>query len=115
MSQSYGLYNYLATVIRVIDGDTIELQIDLGFKMHYKTTCRLYGIDTPELRIAAQKDAAKLAKAAVESLLPSGTSIRVESRELDKYGRALVEVYLDGRLETSLNMWLVEQGHAKPY
>ncbi len=115
MSQSYGLYNYLATVIRVVDGDTIELQIDLGFKMHYRTTCRLYGIDTPELKIPAQKEAAKLAKAAVEELIPSGVAVRIESRELDKYGRALVEVYLDGRLETSLNQWLIDQGHAKPY
>lgn len=115
MIQSYGLYNYLARVVRVVDGDTIELEIDLGFKLKYRSTCRMYGINTPELRVADQKVAAQAAKNAVQEMLPAGTGVRIESRELDKYGRPLAEVYLDGRLETSLNQWLIDNGHAKPY
>lgn len=43
-------YIYDAKVIRVIDGDTIELLVDLGFGLHFKMKARLYGIDTPETR-----------------------------------------------------------------
>jgi micrococcal nuclease len=108
------LYNYKATVVRVIDGDSVELTIDLGFTVKWKSTCRLYGINTPELN---SKDLALRAKAleAKQCLidkLPAGTVVFISSKELDKYGRPLVDIYCG---ELHLNQWLVDNGFAETY
>lgn len=89
------LYNYKATVNRIVDGDTVELTIDLGFTVQWKSTCRLFGINTPEL---ISKDPLVRAKALeakqyVIDKLPIGCVVHIASRQLDKFGRPLADIY----------------------
>ena len=129
------MFTYAAKLIEVVDGDTVDLLIDLGFGVHVKERCRLYGIDAPEMPTAA----AKAAKAYLESLLGAATGdlhvqtikmTRKPKEKTDKYGRYLAVLY-DGlhslkqdqarsmalrapnEFWSSINRSMVEQGHAK--
>jgi micrococcal nuclease len=104
------LYNYKATVLRILDGDTIELNIDLGFTVHWKSTCRFYGINTPELKSkdAQERKRAKEARDFTSECLPIGASVIVKSKELDKYGRPLVDLYY-GEDNIHLNQLLLDK------
>lgn len=111
------LYTYEATVIRVVDGDTAQLQIDLGFTVTWTSNCRFYGINTPELK---SKDPdvryqAKEARTQTEFHLKPGSKIRIISRELDKYGRPLVDIYCGKDYQLHLNQWLVDNNYAVAY
>ena len=114
------LWHYRATVTRIIDGDTIEVDIDLGFKTTLKKErIRLLGIDTPELRSRdeSERARAKLAKEYVESVIPVGTEVRITTRkdEKGKYGRYLAQVRYkkeDGT-EYLLDQSLREHNHQK--
>lgn len=100
--------SYYAHVLNVIDGDTFECLVDLGFNVVQKFKVRLDGIDTPE------KDTKKgvAAKAYVEDLI-NNKDIILKDHGCEKYGRALASVeLLDGRDLTSL---LIEQGIGKEY
>lgn len=110
------LYHYKATVVRVVDGDTAELMIHLGFTIVWRSTCRFYGINTPELRSkdAEERAKAKEARALVEQYLAPGSVVYIKSHELDKYGRPLVSIYC-GEEQLKLNDKLVELGLAKSY
>lgn len=106
------LYTYKATVIRIIDGDTIELTIDLGYKVYWNSSCRLYGINAPELK-GDTLEAGLKAREFLASKLPAGRGIIIRSRQLDKYGRPIVEIInVDG---SSLNQQMVDAGYAKEY
>jgi micrococcal nuclease len=89
------LHHYRATVTRILDGDTVELVIDLGFTVQWKSTCRLYGVNTPELTSKDPLIRAKAleAKQYLIDKLPLGGQVYIKSRELDKYGRPLADVY----------------------
>lgn len=90
-------YSYGATVLRVIDGDTLLCNVDLGFKLRWEHPVRLWGIDAPEL---GTETGAK-AKAFVENL--KLTDVTLLSCKPDKYGRVLADVLLpDGRRLTQL-------------
>jgi micrococcal nuclease len=91
------MYNYKAIVKRIIDGDSLILDIDLGFNMWMKNkSTRLYGVDTPEIRTrnAVEKKAGLLAKEFVEGKLTVGDSITIDSYldKSEKFGRILVVV-----------------------
>lgn len=111
------LYTYKATVNRVVDGDTAELIIDLGFTVQWKSTCRFYGINTLELKSkdAAEREMAKEAKTQTSFHLPVGSKVIIVSRDLDKYGRPLVDVYCGVDYKLHLNEWLVQNKYAKVY
>lgn len=107
-------YVYKARIINVVDGDTLDMQVDLGFYTYIKHRFRLARIDTPELNStdAEQRTKAKEAKAYVEQF--NGQDVLIKSFKKDKYGRFLAEVYLlfeDVFLEC-LNDKLVTAGHA---
>jgi micrococcal nuclease len=87
-------YKYKARVVRVIDGDTVVLAIDLGFKITATENCRMLGYDAPEMR---GKDRTKglLAKAALEGLLIGPLTITTHKDKKCKYGRYLVEISTD--------------------
>lgn len=98
-----------ATVVRVVDGDTVVLDLDLGWHITLRAGVRVYGVDAPELATEEGKRAAEW----VRSWLPVGAPVTFRSRVLDKYGRPLGRVVLgDGR---DLGVLLVDAGMAKPY
>jgi len=111
------LYHYKAEVTRVVDGDTVDAFIDLGFDLHAKQRVRLFGIDTPECRTRdlVEKAAGLKAKERLKCLLKEGKNKCVIETRLDKkgkYGRVLGTLYMDKK---NLNTTLVKEGHAKRY
>lgn len=88
------MYEYNAKILRVVDGDTIEVELDLGFHLKYKNVIRLARINADELRDVdpEKRSNAKKAKEYLTVLLPKDTSVVVLSKSLDKYGRILGEV-----------------------
>lgn len=79
-------YCYHGTILRWVDGDTLDIEVDLGFKVKTVQRFRLLGVDTPERGETGFKEARQLA----ESLMPSGSQALFESMKSDKYGRWLV-------------------------
>lgn len=101
------IYN-VVNAERVVDGDTCELLLDLGFNIFYKVDVRLEGLDTPEKNTPE----GKVVRAKVEEWFKTKTLVLV-SKEVDKYGRVLGEVKtVDG---VSLNKWLLTEGFARVY
>jgi micrococcal nuclease len=109
------LYNYKARVVNVVDGDTVKLDIDLGFYMKWRTNCRLSHINADELRDAdpALKESAFKAKEYLETVLKPADRVLVKSTQLDKYKRPVVQIITESGL--NVNEDLVAKGHAKPY
>lgn len=113
------LYHYKATLLKVVDGDTVWLRIDLGFELFKECSCRLYGINTPELRKKEEKEAAIKAMDYLQSLFNGdqvgsqvGDQVYVYSNKLDKYGRPLVTIHVG---DVNVNARMVEEKLAVPY
>lgn len=106
------IYVRNAKVIRVIDGDTAEFNVDLGCDITINMTCRLNGINAPEVRSAA----GKVSKEWLLAKLPAHTKVVIQTFEdkKEKYGRYLAEVYLPDTT-ISLNDQLVQLGLAVAY
>jgi micrococcal nuclease len=102
------MYNYKAIVNRVVDGDTVNLKIDLGFRLSYTANCRMAGINAPEM----SEDAGKQSKAALMENLPVGHVVDIISTGLDKYGRPIVVIKVNG---TDINIKMITQGFAVKY
>ena len=104
------MYTYKAQVVRVIDGDTVILNIDLGFNIFHVMSCRLAGVNAPEFNAKdeATRAVAIASKNYLMSILPVGEWIEIESKKLDKYGRAVVKI-------DYVNDIMIEQGHAVEY
>jgi micrococcal nuclease len=104
-------YTYKAKVIRVVDGDTVWLEVDLGFRMKTINDFRLYGVDTPERGQPGWAEATDF----VKKLAPAGTEVLITTyKDPDKYGRWLAEIDVQGQYQT-LNMQLVTNGLAEAY
>lgn len=110
------MMTYKAIVEKVIDGDTIKMSIDLGFRIWIKANCRLYGINAPELnsKDEDERNRAKQSVSHLSELVTVGEKYNIISHELDKYGRPLVTILVKG-LEESINNMMVESGHAIKY
>jgi micrococcal nuclease len=117
------MYEYAATVVRIVDGDTLYLDIDLGFFIRMTIDVRLKGINTPELRGPTRK-AGLTAKAYVVEALPVVSLVVVRTFKAEKYGRYLADVYYRPGATTRqeimekprhLNQELLDQGLAKPF
>jgi|TARA_R110000803_G_C11865025_1_gene307671 micrococcal nuclease len=109
------MYLYSAKLIRVIDGDTVDASIDLGFDVWVKKRIRLYGIDTPETRTRdlEEKKAGIAAKERLEALMNDcGGVFTLQSHGVGKYGRCLGTLLID---EVNINELLVIEGLAKEY
>ena len=94
------MYEYGCTVTRVVDGDTIDVIIDLGFSILHKCRVRLYGIDTPESRTRDKDEKArgKLAAKFLKDSIDKGKTVVLQSKLKDskgKYGRVLGSVIVD--------------------
>jgi Micrococcal nuclease (thermonuclease) homologs len=100
------MYTYSATLVRVIDGGTARLDLDLGFGLRRRSeSYRFAGIDAPEMNTPE----GVAAKDALDSRLRSAASLLAQTSKADKYGRWLVELYADG---SCINDWLVSNGLA---
>ena len=116
------MYNYKAKLLRGIDGDTIDVMIDLGFDIWVKKRIRLAGIDAYEVRTRDKKEKVlgKLAKNRLQQVLEKNDEIQVKSQGVGKYGRCIAQVYVikrhiksDKYHGKSINQMMVQEGHAK--
>ena len=114
------MYEYnIKKVTKVVDGDTIDVDIDLGFNISYSQRVRLAGIDTPESRTkdAREKALGLEVKNKVKSAIESAKTVIIKTElpdSTEKYGRILGWVYLDGTAK-SLNEQLIDEGYAWGY
>lgn len=109
------MYLYKIEVLKVIDGDTIDVRIDLGFNVWHKCRVRFMGINTPESRTKNLEEKAKglAAKKRLKELLSvDKADIKMQSYGVGKYGRVLGEVFVDDK---NINQQLVKEGHAVFY
>ena len=111
------MYEYNCKIDRVVDGDTVDVNIDLGFDVWMlKQRIRLYGVDTPESRTrdAEEKVFGNLAKNFVQVRLPVGSNqvLRTKLDGKGKFGRILGEFVIG---ETTLNSLLIESNNAVKY
>jgi micrococcal nuclease len=107
------MYEYAAKLVGVHDGDTITVDVDLGFDLHYVgLALRLYGLNAPELATAA----GKVARQFTVDWLASrpALTIRTVKDKREKFGRMLATV-IDPATGTSLNRALIDAGQAVPY
>ena len=117
-------YNFRVTEInRVLDGDTIDVTIDLGFDLYKKERVRIAGVDTPEKRTRNLEekelgiDATEWLKAKLEGTLAGDDELSIRTElvgGVGKYGRLLGWLYI-GDESVSLNEQMIEQGYAWPY
>tara|TARA_R100001369_G_scaffold12502_2_gene26636 strand:+ start:11971 stop:12417 length:447 start_codon:yes stop_codon:yes gene_type:complete len=138
MAKKMDFREYECELIKVVDGDTIDCWIDLGFKVKWKARVRYMGLDTWESRTRDLEEKAKglLAKARNKELLEQGT-FKLKSFGTGKYGRVLGEIFVapefvgehinecianpDSKIDLSLDGWvsvndvLMEEGHAYAY
>ena len=112
------LYHYKAIVLDVYDGDTIRVEIDLGFGLKWRgydnrgVQIRLYGIDTPEVR-GEEKNLGLLIRDKLRDLILNKTVILKTIKDTtEKYGRYLGIIITEENL--NLNEWLLNEGYAKP-
>jgi micrococcal nuclease len=114
------MYEYrVKQVLKVVDGDTIDVVIDLGFDISFTSRVRLAGIDTPESRTtdAREKILGKEVKEYLTKALNGATDIVIRTEKVDsseKYGRILGWLFIN-RQTDSLNMELVNKGYAWAY
>ncbi len=114
---------YEAKVLDIHDGDTISVEIDLGFQITFKDKIRFYGLNAPELRVRDEKR--KLVEnplglktlEVVKSFIKVGDTITLETvkDKKEKYGRYLANVYVSkGKEQVLLNKYLLDNNFAEP-
>lgn len=114
------MYQYRAKILKVLDGDTVDIDLDLGFNIILANQrVRMAGIDTPESRTtnAEEKVRGQLSKKKLAEKLPVGSYAIIETQKPDsnddKFGRILgVFILEDG---TRVNDWLIKNNYAVPY
>ena len=121
------MYEYKAVIDRVVDGDTIDVTIDLGFSVWKKIRVRMEGINTPESRTRdlEEKKRGLAAKDRLKSILEfNNNKCILKVSGVGKYGRALATVLVeslsplygeDGVTLIDVNKQLIEEGHAVEY
>ena len=110
---------YVNEVTNIVDGDTIDVVIDLGFDILFKSRVRLAGIDTPESRTSnkEEKVLGLEAKEYLKKHIKAAKKVVIRTEKMDsseKYGRILGWVYLDGESE-SINNKMINDGYAWGY
>ena len=118
MAKKMDKHIYSAKLQRVVDGDTCDALIDLGFDTWVKKRIRFYGVDTWESRTRNLEEKKKglAAKAYVKDLLENSDEGKfvLKSYGVGKYGRVLADLFVKGH-EKSVNQLLLENGHAYEY
>jgi micrococcal nuclease len=108
------MYKYNAKLDRVVDGDTIDALVDLGFDTWKKVRIRMMGMNAPESRTRdlEEKKLGLAAKARLIEMLGDGV-FTLQSHGVGKYGRCLGEIFRES--DISLNKQLINEGHATEY
>ena len=108
------MYKYNAKLDRVVDGDTIDALVDLGFDTWKKVRIRMMGMNAPESRTRdlEEKKLGLAAKARLIEILGDG-DFTLQSHGVGKYGRCLGEVFRES--DVSINRQLINEGHATEY
>ena len=115
------MYEYRCKIVKIIDGDTVDVDIDLGFGVWmHKERVRLYGIDTPESRTRDldEKKYGLIAKDMITKFMPIGSTqtLITQKDKSGKYGRILGKFKVnDGNYDIILNDWMITNHHAVAY
>ena len=110
---------YVKKVSKIVDGDTIDVDIDLGFDISFSSRVRLAGIDTPESRTKdkIEKALGLESKEYLKKSIDKSKTVVIKTEKInssEKYGRILGWIFLDGS-EVSLNKKMIEDGYAWDY
>lgn len=108
------LYGYAAKLVRVIDGDTVVLDLDLGFyQWRHGQSYRLLHINAPEMHVGGLPNpAGGTARIALRDLIEPAKTLIVQTVKSDNFGRFLIDLWADG---VHVNEWMVAGGFAVPY
>ena len=109
------MYEYNCEVKRIVDGDTVDVVIDLGFDIHYSSRVRLYGIDTPESRTRNKDEKVRglMSKKYLTDALSKGqVVIKTHKDKKGKFGRVLGEMYV---ADKNINLMMVNDHLAVKY
>ena len=114
------MYQYKAKILKVLDGDTVDIDLDLGFNIVLSNQrVRMAGIDTPESRTTDKEEKIRgnLSKKKLAEKLPIGSYVKIETQRSDnnddKFGRILAIFILEDG--TSLNQWMIDNNYAVLY
>ena len=110
------MYEYRASLVKVVDGDTVDFLVDLGFHVRVLIRTRLAGINAPELRGESLEDGKRSRDWLEARLREAGEHILIATEKTGKYGRWLARIHV-GELgeEECLNDLMLELGLAEPY
>lgn len=113
------MYTYKARLIRIVDGDTVDAEIDLGFGVYMKQRVRLYGINTPDSRSKDLNEREKglASKSRLSEIITKEFVIETILNKRGKFGRILGNILVEQEDGTMLdvNKLLVSEGHAVEY
>jgi micrococcal nuclease len=112
------MWEYRIRVLRVIDGDTIDAAVDLGFFTHRNIRVRIYGINTPETRTRDldEKERGFAAKERLEQMLKDADEVILKSHGVGKFGRCLGEIRtIQGNHSHDVAATLIAEGHGVAY
>ena len=117
------MFEYSVKITRVVDGDTVDGMVDLGFSIYRKIRIRLYGMNAPESRTRDLEENAKGLKAKdrlIEILDENDNEVMLKSHGVGKFGRCLGELFynktiVDVDIKTSINNQLITEGHGVEY
>jgi len=107
--------NYEAKIVRVVDGDTVDADIYLGFDITMRQRLRLYGVNTPETRsrdLVEKANGLKAKEYLADELKKCNNEVSIKVHGTGKYGRPLVEIYIGS---INVNQLLIQNGHAVAY
>lgn len=103
------MYTYKGKIIKIIDGDTIDVEFDVGFHLKATHRCRLYGIDTPEKK---EENWAKAKECLTKITNECGPDFIFKTYKSDSFGRWLIEIFTTEKDPISINEWMLLNGFA---
>jgi len=113
------MFLYSGIVDRVVDGDTVDVSVDLGFKIKLNERFRLANIDAPESYGPKASEAGRAAAVYLAQMMPAGARIHIRTHKTGKFGRWIAEIWLvspDGEVaKKSVNQTMVDEGYATTY
>ena len=112
------LFEYKINVLRVVDGDTVDARVDLGFKVHHNIRIRIYGLNTPETRTRdlEEKKLGLAAKERLKEIIAEADKIILQSFGVGKFGRCLGSLSISTGGEIfDVAEKLIAENHGVPY